>query len=547
MKNYIYILLGLCLALFSCSPKNEKSDLKKAEKTTIRFGIDLPNFAIRSLEQQNEDKIETLELWVFDQDGHFVEKSKAVLESGTTYEAAISPSSEPRIIHFAANCKMMEENKWVGKNEAEVLTTIPANSDGTFIPMWARIKVNDVKKNDLLGNISLLRSMVKFSLSVSASNLRDVTYSLYNTLDKGTLSPFNPNAANNDAAFDRSLRIPTEPAGAVFQNDKAFQAADGSHFFYAYERKNGDEKTPISCFILKAKYKSDAEYSYYKIDFVDHNDKTKRYDLIRNHYFKVGVSEVRARGYKSIEEALNGVAANNLSLSENFQVFPNFSDGKGLLTVDKTSITFLNNEAEGKIIANYYPDKNSDTKANERITVQHSGDAIRSVSKASDGRITMELYPQPAAGEGILLSDLIVGVSDNPDLKRLIRVVVRRHYDYASFRANGRDDLNRVRVQRSQDSPLTVEISLPEDFPDTQLPFRFRFFTDNFYPSAEQGFIFKRINDKTCYEYTVLRPLAPDKKIVCYFKSNKANSAETILVQTAESLFDDKELRIVNY
>ena len=65
---------------------------------------------------------------------------------------------------------------------------------------------------------------------------------------------------------------------------------------------------------------------------------------------------------------------------------------------------------------------------------------------------------------------MVVGVSDNEDLKRLVRVEVRRHYEYKSFKANDQTNLSNVKVSKTQGASLKIEFVLPDEFNEALLP-----------------------------------------------------------------------------
>lgn len=546
MKAMKQILLSLVvlLALSACASKELPSPTGKEQ---VHFSIDMPDFSTVRDGGLDESGISNLELWVFDRDGHFVEKATATLTSqGSTraYTASITPCVEPRIIHFVANASLTNESEWIGRDEMQMLPSFKAAAH-TTIPMWARKKYNSVQKNSDLGAILLLRNMTKCNLIVDTDAIKEATYSIYNTLAEGTLAPFDPSAPDRDQAFKRPVTIPTEPAGVPFANNKPWHATDGASPFYVYERDNTLSPS-VPCLILKAKFGNDADFSYYKIDFVDKNDKTKRHHLLRNHYFKVTIKDVRVKGYATPELALAGAAANNIALSDEVQMYPSFSDGLGRLEIDKTFFSLTNDEREATFNARYFPNQTSSTQDNSKLTVRSTGDAVTSATVDASGKITLHFAPQPGEGGGVLTSDVVVGVSDNEDLKRLVRVEVRRHYEYKSFKANDKTDLSNVKVSKTQGASLKIEFVLPDEFSEALLPITFRVFTDHFYPSNGQGFSFQRVEGRTCYEYTLSKPMPAGRRIECNLKSNKSGSAETIEVRSVERYFAPKEIHVTN-
>lgn len=164
MKQILLYLVAL-LALSACASKELPSPTGKEQ---VHFSIDMPDFSTAREGGLDESGISNLELWVFDRDGHFVEKATATLTSqGSTraYTASITPCAEPRIIHFVANASLTNESEWIGRDEMQMLPSFKAAAHST-IPMWARKKYDSVQKNSDLGAILLLRNMTKCNLIV---------------------------------------------------------------------------------------------------------------------------------------------------------------------------------------------------------------------------------------------------------------------------------------------------------------------------------------------------------------------------------------------
>ncbi len=538
------------LLLGACTMRDTALSPKDSEKVTIRFGVDVPNFTTSRAVGIDENKIETLELWVFDKDGHFLERAKAENIKSTdnktyTYEAKMTPAPDGCIIHFVANKSLGDDvTSLIGKNESDVLFSIDGTSDGNVMTMWGRKKYDqEIKKYSDLGTIEVLRNMAKFRLVITGeatSKLTDVTYALYRTYDKGSIAPFDPDKKEfTEGAV-------TEPAGASLINydkDGQWLKADAGQYHYGYERKNADAKE-ISCLIVKGTYKGEGmlspEECYYKIDFVN-TDKV-RYDILRNHFYKVTINDVRAKGYKSREEALKGLAANNLALSEEIQSFPTFSDGAGTLVVkgDKTFFAVVDGKRELTFHVDFYPNNNTYTTDNSKLTFKWTNSESGSISGEptnDNGDIKVPLKEKPANG-GSLTSELIIGVKDNPELKRLVRIQVRPQFDLTVTPEY-------TTINKTQDTPLTLTLKIPEEFRKELLPITFRFYTENFYPSGNQGFSYGRKGDKTFYE-VIVTSISDNRQLTYNFKSNKSNSAETIKVECVEGYFKEKNVQITN-
>lgn len=555
MKKLLYILLLPLLVFASCTKEQDVSTLEG--EAIVRFSLDQSDFSPLR-EASYEDKINTLELWVFNEQGLFIEKAKELQYNATnrSYTAKISKSTLPRIIHFVVNYELQNEAQWVGHDEKEMVPALTVQKNTDHLYMWARKKYNQISGNEDLQTVAVRRNMAKFSLVINTDKLSDVTYSLYNTFDKATLAPFDPAETDREQAFKQNFV--TEPAGVNFDNNMAFKPVGDGNYFYGFERKNsviaagGD----ISCLIIKAKYESSTEFSFYKIDFVDANDKTKRYDIIRNHFYKVTINDVLKAGFATIEEALAGAAANNLALSEELQMYPSFSDGKGRLEVDRTYWAFTSGQQTGTIKANYYPDVTSLTTQNANITVNYSGEAVTAASSDNNGTISLTLATAP--GTGSLSSDVILGVTDNPDLKRLVRVVVRNRYQFNPFSAKTQNtsgsafttysavsNVVSCQVHKTQGKELHIVMVFPDDFNNALLPTSFRIKTDNFYPSGGQGLIFGNENNKPYYDF-FMTTMPSNRTVELKFKSNKAGSAEDITVTSRSGYFEPQTIHVTN-
>ncbi|QUI89456.1 protein FimE [Porphyromonas gingivalis] len=547
-KSIIAQLLYVLIAFMAVSCVADKSEpCPSGEPTRVSGSIvSLEHHSLRGASADKENSVERLELWVFDEDGHFLERSVADL-SGSTFTAKIIPSEVERRIHFIANYELADPSVWVGRSEREMLPSISVADDLETIRMWARISYPSIAPNQNLGQIQLLRNMAKFSLSVTPpaeSKLYDASYALYNSWNKGTLAPFDPNTG----LFTQGQI--TEPAGVVFANptsEAAFKEADGAHFFYGFERDQSNIGTGagITCLILKARYNlPNADYTYYKLDFVDANK--VRYNITRNHFYKMILKKAKAPGRPTLQEALDGAAANNIFLSAEVQALPAFSDGSGMLTVDHTYMVFVQGEPSGTFQATYIP-QGQNNPDYSKLTVSVSTPtgqqaAVTSAQHEGNGKIKLTLAQQENLTKR---SDVVIGVQGNPDLKRSVTVLVREKYQYVFFKANTSSaENNQVTTQISagQGNELLISAKLPDVLNAALLPITFKVYTEHFYPKTG-GMILGIEGGKTLYKY-VLTTMPQNKELQFRFKSNKVNSAENIAVKM--DYFHDQTIHVTN-
>ena len=578
-KIFLYPLLLLAfVALTACQQEQRTAPVDQdGERVSVSFSVDVPCYApMRALQEGiDENKIDRLELLVFNEEGlmadYALAKDLTKQNDGKyTFTAQLKPQSSPCVIHFVANCDYGGSDsgrQYLGRKESDVLlsnlVTMAEVIRTKTIPMWARCKYNEVQENSNLGEIKLLRSMVKFTLEKDTPKLTDVYYTLCNSYDCGTVAPFKRIAMPDlDGAFSLVDRVPTIPRETFLPNGDLGWYISGEPI-YGFERKN-KMANPISCLVLRAKYNGATEDSYYKIDFVKSDNRLERYDLLRNYWYRVVIKDALAAGAPTLEEAVAGPAVNNLALSEELQAYPSYSDGKGRLEVEASNFILIHGEGTLTFKANYYPEGSAIAQNDKLqiVAVRNDADlpAITDDSQVSitpAGVITATLQPaQPGVSR---ISDIIVGVTGDPDLMRIVRVEVRKPYSYELFQVNGQPAVSNAvtATVHKQQGALSFVITLPADFRIQQLPMRLRFFTEHFYPDAttEDGsmgkFSFGLAKDganpegRPCYT-TIISTLPADRTLRCTFLSNKSACAETIQVVSLEHLFDTQNVIVNN-
>ena len=578
-KIFLYsLLLVAFMALSACQQEQRTAPVDQdGERVTVSLSVDVPCYApMRAMQEGiDENKIDRLELLVFNEAGLMADYALATNltkagEGKYTFTAQLKPQTEPCVIHFVANCDYGGSDsgrQYLGRKESDVLlsdlVTMTEVSQAKAIPMWARHKYNEVQENSNLGEIQLLRSMAKFTLESHTTKLADVSYTLCNSYDCGTVAPFKRAALPDlNEAFSVDNRVPTVPRETFLDNGDAglgWYASGAS--IYGFERRNKAAK-PISCLVIRAKYDGATDYSYYKLDFVKSANRLERYDLLRNYWYKMTINDALAAGAATLDEALEGPAVNNLALSEELQAYDSYSDGKGRLEVEATNYILIHGEATLTFKANYYPE-GSATAQNDKlqiVAVRNDADlpAITDDSQVSitpAGVITAALQPaQPGVS---CISDIIVGVTGDPDLMRIVRVEVRKPYSYELFQVNGKSAVSNAvtATVHEQQGALSFVITLPADFRVQQLPMRLRFFTEHFYPDASMAdgsmgkFSFGLAKDganpegRSCYT-TIISKLPADRTLKCTFLSNKSACTETIEVVSLEHLFDTQHVKV---
>jgi hypothetical protein len=94
------------------------------------------------------------------------------------------------------------------------------------------------------------------------------------------------------------------------------------------------------------------------------NEEIKYYNILRNFMYQFNITAVHDVGYKTLDEAVAGVAGNNISGSSSTSKLTNISDNDGRLWVSHTDTTLVARKdivLRYKYIPNYYDSKQQDT------------------------------------------------------------------------------------------------------------------------------------------------------------------------------------------
>lgn len=384
------------------------------------------------------DDIRSMHLVVFDENGMLVETREATIlpedmqhDSGLDdnkgddimhlyergFQVTLTVTDQPRIIHFIANCPVDQiiyghETSVIGNLYVEKDTNIPGLPETAY---WARIEVDDLiiegaeTSDPHFANpdvtaafrcVPMLRNFAQVVVikSDEADNFELLGFTLYNTVDMGTVAPYNSSTQEfqqfiNPATGQRyKYPVISNPphnyqghalAAAELKQDFVMDASSDDGYkwfsedepFFMYERKVS-VKTDIETdwnespphVIIKGRY--NGKVNYYKVDLV-HNiiddqgtpddpsddlvSEIRYYNILRNFKYQFTITEVLGEGYDSVEAAVAGSTSNNLSGSSTTSKFTNISDNKGRLWVSYTDMTLVTKD-DITLYYKYVPD-----------------------------------------------------------------------------------------------------------------------------------------------------------------------------------------------
>lgn len=350
-----------------------------------------------------------------DKDGQFLPDH---LQDGITrirqFEVSLIKSSKKRYVHFVANhdwTGFTQDYYAVGTSAGEFMTHRSlvdmyddlhgASSKPSDLSLWSVYEAGQLDENTFKDKVvKLLRTYAKVTIKVGDA-VNDPTknerfkltgYAFCNVPDRGTIAPFETSLYHYEFPFPPNFA--TKPVDMQLKNEESAVANGTSPLtftevndptketepYYLFEKDNTkeDHKTFL---IIRGKRTNtakniDGEVRYYKIDLVDRKDAKSintYFPILRNKYYTVNINGVKSDGFKTVKEAIEAPAGNNVFADTKLQEFGKISDGQLTLSVDPIRIvavrkgvyTFNALYSAGDEHLKYYPSWNvTDLNAN---------------------------------------------------------------------------------------------------------------------------------------------------------------------------------------
>ena len=555
--KFIYILLLVAGFLFSC----QKSEFAEREKpvqgmevgneATISFSAIVPGNPETKAMSETPTDLETMHLVVFDGNGMYVETKEAEIKSAkthdghnyeTSFEVTLTVTDQPRIIHFIANCPV--EQILYG-HEASIIgnmytTKSNYNEDDKTdyeTAYWARIKVPYILVEEtaqgsgkykpvpgIIGSFKCIPMLRNYAQVVvkDGSNTTEfelLGFTLYNTIDKGTIAPYNNTTQMFQNFVDQTGKAYKYPnlayqghalAAAYLNTSLEMIPDDGTQYwdgykwydkdnpFYMYERKisvktDEEEKWKESPphVIIKGLY--NGKINYYKVDLVykvygntENSDQVtdiKYYNILRNFRYQFTISEVVGEGYPTVPDAIKGATSNNLAGSSTTSKFTNISDKVGRIWVSYTDTTLVSSN-NITFRYKYQPDITVDAIDNDEVDLENIiGTVIKSykTATAEDSEFTHHQYNTTTkdiqGGEWDGFRELILTINNPEEMTKDQTIVVRT--DNANLTRDVRFYLKQKytlvvectpKVEAIIGAPVEVDIKLPVGLTDDMFP-----------------------------------------------------------------------------
>lgn len=446
----------------------------------VTFSVLIPDDALatKAFGESPATDIKSMHVVVFDENGYYIDVHEANLlepvdhnshKNERAFKVTLRKTEKERIIHFIANCPVDQIHYG---HESDIISSLYVSRGSQMeTAYWYRTEVWYIKTKentnvlvdevaDKFKCVPLLRNYASITVldGVDDKVFNMESYAVYNTIDRGTVAPYNieahgfqsfigdgnallPYAILRDTCKYYGHALPSATLKTTL-TDSDF-LAPGQHTFM-YERKvsvragaehQWSESPPH--IIIKGRYNNAAAYSYYKVDLLRSGDgKSYYYNILRNFQYTFTINEVAGPGYPTLEEAMSNPAGNNLAGATDTQGFTNVSDGLGRIFVSYTDTTLTSNN-DIRLRYKYIPSiQNYNETANNRVEIDGILDGTGSVIK---GRVAgyRDLTGEMSGWREVTLNvqnpgaithvqEIYLNVEDNSNLHKTIRYRLQR-------------------------------------------------------------------------------------------------------------------------
>ena len=582
---------------------NTESVAQEGDSITLTGSLMMPDM-VRETRSTVGD-VEKLYLFVFDENHRFVQRATAQLTSGDrtpgaethmpggktavldnrvrNFSVKLLATSRKRIIHFVANYDMpanrQEDYLLKDMDEGQFMSGLQAQYLGKPT-LWRAFSFNGLSATSFNNRVfHLLRNQAEVQLVMAPNvNFELSGFCLHNAPRRGTVAPYVAKQELSNTDPDEHYRdvlysFPTTPDEPTLTSDKnvydvlsangdispeGWKTNKSNIALFEYRNSEADRDKQVSVIMYgRQRVNGRLERSgYYKIDLKEDVEVggnyvgSDPYDIVRNHLYKVTVTNVANKGYETLQQALDAPAGNNIFASVELQDYPQISDGKYKLDVGKTEViltkpsTFETNISFVKVgqeSNNLLGNVNVYYKRKPVATVFNNDPYIQSAS-FSNGKLTI-VTRNPYPPQRKSYKFLVVG--DNKDannpsrILRTINVTLRQPYQFNASLTNSSGQTS------AQGNLMELSFDVPGSIPAQLFPYTVLIEAKGLTPLKDdytnQNIKLVIRNKKIFYEYTVVTPTNGQKRReTLYFKRN-ASSAAVGAVLSAE-LFADQTI-----
>ena len=537
-KSWLYII-GIIALLSSCNSEDFPSTGTAQAQLTL--SIDVEEY--REETRASLTEVDELHLFVFDESGIWLTHQVVPVRGRSTFHFPLESSDEARILHFALVSRgaidytEIAQEKWMGKDEGEVITAIESNQ----LMYWKRVELPHLKGKNNLGNIALLRNQAKVSVYNNTPNNNKfelLGFVVHNTPEQGTLAPFNALKGKfeegNITVSHRSLYHQLAP---MDENDQLLVPESAVGFLpptaalNLFERQSSSADNKLYL-LLKAKYRS--KIGYYKVGFHD-AEKLNRIPIQRNVHYQFMINEVTASGFSDLQTAINNPPAENATLSVLLEEYTKISDGANALEVSKTAFIYHETDQEMKVSYKYTPSSRNPAIVEPRIELlqERGKEALNPTSFSFKNQVNPrtgeqwgEIYARTSRNKSKLTTHVAEVRVQFGNLVRTIRV---------ELGPKKKLEANLISHGFNADDEVEIHFNLPaEDIQNQSLyPIVFQIESKYLYPEhgySKNSNLSVKMQETGLYLYEY-KAKSPGEHVI-YFRRTMSNNSEVIRLES---------------
>lgn len=355
INKLLYLLSLLLLAGIQWSCLDDRDDYGSSGRSgerTVTFSVRVPGTSAPStyaLDAADENEVKTIEVLLFKNGNYYhIAYSNTITTNPSdsrikTFSVQIPEGTYDMVILANARKSVADILSGVTINDSKnsvvsrlLLTNTgkwnsnPSSGDYIAIPMWGEITSLTVNASTPANNpVALLRILSKIDVALTttdaSSKFKLQSVRLYNYNNRGQVAPdaSNWNPAQNTVtapSVPSSAQKPADPAQSpLVYTGSEITTADLSCIgeIYTFESAAGTSAAlqDNSCLVIGGIYAGDSQPTYYRVDFarttVTGGSSSVSYlALLRNHRYKVNITDVKAPGFSNPADAFNSRPVN---------------------------------------------------------------------------------------------------------------------------------------------------------------------------------------------------------------------------------------------
>lgn len=353
IKRFLYIPLLIFFAI-GCTQEDDllSSGTELGNPVTLSFDVTSDIAVGNNLkategtsEYDIKPQIRSLEVWVFDSKGIFVDCAAANLKSSHdrdyNFDVVLHSIKSSCRVHLVANFSILDrfDTEFKGRTESSVFSSLRLDSNNLhypYIPMWNYLDLTggidasteftsaDDPSIKLFSSVSfvVLKTVEKFYPKFNGT-FEPISYALYNRCSEGLIAAYDVNSVSGSKLqFDHSglCQVPNSIDRGI-PKESDFVPIDQP--LVAFDQNNNDAQfTDYPYVILKCKVNGNIKYA--KIDIVEliididnENVSYERFDIRRGRKEVVEISGLKDLNLlpNTIEDAVRALPHNNVSLA----------------------------------------------------------------------------------------------------------------------------------------------------------------------------------------------------------------------------------------